>query len=132
MASPEASITQRRLLVAGAIFDGAFALPMLVAPGPAAALLGITLPNDMTWFRLTAVLLLIVAGAYVVAARAGGKAAHEVAIVAAVGRLLGCIVLVGAGLDAHVAALTAAGVADGILGLAHFALAVRERGRPWW
>jgi hypothetical protein len=131
MESPEASTAQRRMLFAGAIFDAAFALPMLAIPGPAAALLGIDLPADMTWFRLAAVLLLIVAGAYVAASRAGGRAAHEVAIVAALGRILGCIVLVGAGLDARVPALTAAGVADGALGIVHFALAGRDLGRRW-
>ena len=105
---------------------------MLVAPGPAAGIIGIRLPPDMTWFRLTAVLLLIVSGCYVVAARAGGGVAHQIAIVAFGGRLLGCLVLVGAGLDLRVPVLVAAGVADGILGLSHFALAARDMGRRWW
>jgi hypothetical protein len=124
-----ASALQRRVLVAGAAFDAAFALPMLIAPGPAARLLRLDLPDDMTWFRLTGVLLLIVAGAYAAAARAGGPVAHHVACVAAGGRTLGAAVLVNAGWAPLVPALLAAGLADGALALAHAAIAAADARR---
>lgn len=117
---------QRRLLVFGAFFDAAFAIPMLLFPDVASGLIRVPIPADPTWFRLSGVLLLLVAGCYVVAARAPEGVTHAVGGVAAAGRLLGCLVLVEAGLDGP-AALLATGFLDGLLGLLHLALAAAWR-----
>ena len=118
---------QRLALVAGALFDAAFALPMLVAPEPAAHVLRLDLPADMTWFRLCAVLLLIAGGCYAVASRADARTTQAIAIVAGAGRLLGCAVLVNSGLATHAPALVAVGALDGALGLTHLGLAIAGR-----
>jgi hypothetical protein len=114
------SPAQRPLLRLGAAFDAAFALPMLLAPGPSSRLLRIALPGDLTWFRLCAVLLLIAAGCYAFASMADDVTMRRVAVVSGCGRLLGCVVLVSSGAGA---AVVATGVVDGVLGLLHLGVA---------
>src|SRR5689334_8876294 len=104
VASGPMSSVQRPLLRLGAAFDAAFALPMLLAPGPASRLLRIALPADLTWFRLCAVLLLIAAGCYSAASLADDAGVRRTAIVSGCGRLLGCLVLVTSGAGAAVVA----------------------------
>lgn len=125
--SDSADRAQRLALLAGAALDVAFALPMLVAPEPAARLLRLDLPPDLTWFRLCAVLLLIAGGCYAVASGAEARTTRRIAIVGGTGRLFGCLVLVGSGLAIHAPALVAVGVLDGALGVAHLGLAIAAR-----
>lgn len=121
---------QRRLLAFGAVFDLAFAVPMLLFAEPASRLLRIPLPEDLTWFRLSGVLLLILAGCYAVGAHAPEAIAHQVGFVAGAGRLLGCLLLVQGGWGGPVAVL-GTGILDGVLGLLHVALAATwMRSRP--
>ena len=118
---------QRRLLALGATYDGLFGLAMLGAAGETARLLRVALPGDRTYFHLCGVLLLILAGLYLLASREAAWAI-PVGWVAGVGRLLGATVL-AAHADSGVVFAVAAG-ADAVLGGAHLAAswwAVRER-----
>ena len=120
-ASPQslAALDRRQaiLLGIGAALDAAFGLAMLLAPEPSARLLAITLPAEPVWFQLCGVLLLIVACAYVIAARSSAR--HAIAVAAGLGRLAGAVVLVQAsGRDQGIIFLVA-GAMDAIIGPAH-------------
>lgn len=118
---------QSWLLRVGAGFDAAFGLAMLLVPLPAARLLGIELPVDMTWFSLVGLLLLILAGLYVTAA--GGPSRHAFALVAGVGRLCGLALLWRAAMAGSGPAFWVAGLLDGSLGILHVAAALTHRRR---
>lgn len=112
-----------RALWAGAGFDALFSAAILLAPRPSASILGISLPPDPIYLRLSAVLLLILAGVYAAAARAPGRY-PAVAPISGLGRVAGCALLVGAWLSGHPPAFL-------VLGLADLTLAVVTLG-AWW
>lgn len=85
----------RASLVLGALYDAAFAAAMLLAPGWSSAALGVPLPSPAFYLPLFAVLLLMLAALYLVAADDPERGARIVAV-AIVGRLAGAIVLGGA------------------------------------
>lgn len=112
---------QAVLLVAGAAFDAAFGLPMLLAPGSAARLLAIELPDEPVWFQLCGVLLLIVACAYVIGARSGMR--HAIAVAAGLGRIAGAFVLFRAAGRGQGAVFMVAAASDALIGWLHVATA---------
>lgn len=82
----------RASLVAGALYDAGFAAAMLFAPQAAAHRLGLPLPAPAFYLSLIAVLLLMLAALYLVAADDPERGARIVAV-AIVGRLGGALVL---------------------------------------
>ncbi len=116
----------RGSLVAGAVYDLIFALLMVAAPGVPARLLDLPLPPPETMFYLwvMAVLLIMLAALYLLAARDTRRYSGIVAVAIA-GRLLGALVLAfaawrGPGLEG----LYLLAAADAAFGLAHAAF--------WW
>jgi len=75
-------------LVAGAVYDFVFAGLMLAAPGVLARLFALPLPGEAFYLRLIGVLLVIVGGAYLIAARDPGAQRPLVALAIA-GRTAG-------------------------------------------
>lgn len=82
----------RASLVLGALYDAGFAGLMLVAPQAAAASLALPLPEPAFYLPLLAVLLLMLAALYLVAADDPERGARIVGV-AIVGRLGGALVL---------------------------------------
>ena len=123
--SARANRLQSWLLRAGALFDGAFGLAMLLMPTMAARLLGTPLPEDMTYFSLAGLLLVILAGLYVIAA--GSPSRHRLAVVAGLGRICGVAILCKAALSGLGPAFWVAGLIDGSLGILHLATALAHR-----
>ena len=82
----------RASLVAGALYDAAFAAAMLLAPEAAARRLGVPLPAPAFYLPLVAVFLLMLAALYLVAADDPERGARIVAVAIA-GRLAGSLVL---------------------------------------
>jgi hypothetical protein len=81
-------------LVAGALYDFAFAAVFLAAPGRLASALAVPPPGEPFYLRLIAALLLIVGGAYLLAAR-DPETHRPLVVLAIVGRLLGFAALAG-------------------------------------
>jgi hypothetical protein len=118
---------QTMILRAGAALDAAFGAAMLAAAEPAARMLRIALPAERGWFRLCAVLLLILAGLYALAS-AEPRWSHRAGLVAGVGRLAGAVVLLSS--FGPAAAFRVIGAMDGALGACHLtacAVAARRR-----
>ena len=103
---------------------------MLFAARPAAALLSIELPQDPTWFRLAAVLLLILSGVYLALAVAPARVRHAPAAWAGAGRLVGAGVLAAAFLDGRGAVFAGVAACDLALGLIHLGAAWTARRAP--
>lgn len=81
-------------LVAGAVYDAAFGLPILFFPAPLARFLGIVLPRTEVYLRLNGIFLLILALFYLVTALDPDRHPGNV-IVAILGRAMGGIFFCG-------------------------------------
>ena len=81
----------RRSLFLGAAFDVAFGLPALLAPGWLTGLVGVELTDPIA-YRLIGLLLLMLAGFYAVAGADPVRHRGNV-VVAVLGRLGGCVLL---------------------------------------
>jgi len=77
-------------LFAGALYDLAFAVLMVVAPGVPARVLGIPLPGEPFYLWVMATLLAMLAALYVLVAREPRRYSGMIPI-AVVGRLLGAL-----------------------------------------
>ena len=118
---------QRAALWTGAALDAAFGAPLLLAPAPAARLLGVHLPGDPVWPALCGLLLLLLAGQYAAAALEP-PAARRSGLVACAGRGAGAFVLLGAAVAGSGAVFGAAACADAVLALVHGLAAAGARG----
>src|SRR5262249_3447741 len=85
----------RAIMAAGAIYDVAFALPILIAPEPLAGLLGLPMPAQEIYLRFTAVFLFGLAVFYLMPVVHPGRYLGNV-VAAAFLRLIGGIFLVAA------------------------------------
>lgn len=95
-ASSAAAHRQLRIsLVAGSLYDAAFAVVNLLAPAACARLLGIALPEDEIYLRFTGVFLIILALFYMLPAIHPGRYLGNVTV-AIIGRTLGAIFLFAA------------------------------------
>ena len=103
-------------LAFGAAYDAAFALAILLATKPAAALLGLSVPADPVFLYLNGVLLLLLAGIYAVAARAPARY-RAIAPISAMGRGMGFALFVWAWAGGHPATFLGLGLADLVIGL---------------
>lgn len=113
----------RASLVAGALYDLAFAALMVAAPGWLADRFGLPLP-PFFYLWLIAVLLTIVAVAYLLAARDPRRYSGNLKL-AIGGRMAGALVLgLAAGREPAYAGLWGAAAADAGFAVAHLAL--------WW
>jgi hypothetical protein len=112
--------TLGRVFAAGGAFDLTFGIAILAFARPAAGLLGVPLPAERLYLDLFGVLLLVLGGVYLLAARSP-EPYRAVAPVAAAGRMLGCIVLVRAGLEPDRSVFVALGLTDLAIGLLTFA-----------
>lgn len=87
-------------LIAGAVYDAAFGLPILFYPAPLARVLGIVLPKTEVFLRLNGIFLLILALFYLVTALDPDRHPGNV-IVAILGRVMGgiffCVYALGFG-----------------------------------
>ena len=114
----------RGSLALGALYDAAFAVLMVTAPRLPARLLRLPLPEGAFYLWIMAVLLLMLASLYLLAAREARRYAGVVAVAAA-GRLLGGLVFVAAAWGhPGLQGLYPLAAADLGLGLAHAAF--------WW
>jgi hypothetical protein len=111
-------------LVLGALYDATFALLMVAAPRLPARLLGLPLPPlpaGAFYLWIMAVLLLMLAALYLLAAADPGRYAGVVAVAVA-GRLLGGLAfLAAAALSPSLAGLYPLAAADLAFGIAHAA-----------
>jgi hypothetical protein len=104
-------------LAVGSVYDAVFAVLMLAFAEPAAAAFGLTLPVDPVYFKLNAVLLLILAALYAVAAREPQR--YElIAPLSGVGRIAGFVFFVWAWGGGRPRAYLYLGVADVAIGVA--------------
>jgi hypothetical protein len=109
------------VLALGAVYDGAFAVAILLFTKPAAALLRLPIPDDPFHLHLNGVLLLLLAGLYAVAARKPARY-HGVAPVSALGRVLGFGLFAWTWAGGRPTMFLALGVADLAIGVATFVL----------
>jgi hypothetical protein len=109
------------VLAVGAAYDGVFALAILLAPRPAAALLRLPFPADPVFLYLNGVLLAILAGVYAAAAR-DPRRYGAVAPVSAVGRVAGFGLFAWAWSGGRPAIFLALGLADLAIGVVTLAL----------
>lgn len=82
-------------MIAGATYDAMFGLGVLVALGPCARLLGLEIPADPVYVRLVGVLLLLLAGMYLLPATDPVRYRGVVAV-AIIGRFGGFLFLAAA------------------------------------
>ncbi len=95
---PTDPIAHKRLrmsLIAGSLYDAAFAIVNLIVPSLGARALGIALPADELYLRFTGVFLIILALFYLLPAIHPGRYLGNVAA-AIIGRTLGAIFLFAA------------------------------------
>lgn len=90
----------RVTMLAGAIYDVAFALPILLAPGWLAGLLGLPMPDQEIYLRFTSVFLFGLAFFYLMPVIHPGRYLGNVVAAAAV-RLLGGVFMAAAVLSYH-------------------------------
>ena len=107
-------------LAVGAAYDAIFAVLILAFAEPVAGLLGLSLPADPIYFKLNAILLLILAALYLAAAREPERY-RLVAPISGAGRVAGFVFFVWAWRGGRPPAFLALGVADLALGLATLA-----------
>ena len=107
-----------RSMAVGAAWDALFAVAILLFAEPAGRLLGIPPPDDRLYFRLVGVLLGILAGVYVLAAR-DPRRLQGIVAVAACGRLAGFVVMAWAWSRGAPPAFLALAYADLALAAAH-------------
>jgi hypothetical protein len=124
--------TLRWSLRLGALYDAVFAMLMVAAPRLPARLLGLPLPPlpaGAFYLWIMAVLLLMLATLYLLAAADPGRYAGVIAVAAA-GRILGgCAFLIAAALSAGLAGLYPLAAADLALGITHAAAFGSRGGR---
>jgi hypothetical protein len=109
--------------------DAAFGLPMLLVPGPTAALLRVELAEPRVYFDLLGVVLLILAGLYLVAS-CDAPWSHGAGWVAGAGRATGAAVMAAAAARGEGVVFGAAAVADATLGALHLLAAWLARRAP--
>ena len=115
-----------RAMAVGAAFDLVFAVAILGFTRAAAALLGLTVPDDPVYLALSGVLLAILAGVYALAAL-DPRRYLGIPPVSAAGRCLGFLLFVWAWRGGRPAAFLALALAD--LALAAVTLAAWLRAR---
>lgn len=115
-----------RSMAAGAAYDAAFALAILVFAGAALALLRIPLPEDLLYFRFIGVLLILLAALYVLPAREPRRYQGVVAV-AAGGRFLGFLYLAWAWRRGAPDAFLALACGDLLFAAAHGSLLTAAR-----
>jgi hypothetical protein len=124
--APDARGGFRRLagtLVAGALYDLAFAAALLLAPELVSETLGLPLPEPRFYLRLVAVLLAMVGASYLAAARDPWRLRAVVAI-AIGGRFAGFVALaLAAASDPALAGLWPPAVVELAFAIAHLATA---------
>jgi hypothetical protein len=108
-------------LAIGGAYDATFALLMLAFAEPVARLFGLPLPADLVYFKLNAILLLILAALYLAAAREPERY-RLVAPLSGAGRVAGFVFFVWAWRGGRPPAFLALGVADLAIGLATLAV----------
>jgi hypothetical protein len=111
---------------AGAVYDLGFAVAILAFTRPAAAMLGLTVPEDAVYLYLNGVFLLLVAGMYALPARDAQRYEGVVAVAAA-GRAAGFVVLALCWAAGRPAAFLALALVDLAFAGAHAALLARAR-----
>jgi hypothetical protein len=117
----------RASLVLGALYDVLFALAMVFAPQVPARLLDLPLPGEPFYLWVLAVLLIMVATLYVVAAQ-DPRRYSAVVVVAIVGRLAGAAVFALAALGKpQLHGLWACAAGDAFFGVAHALCWARQR-----
>jgi hypothetical protein len=106
-------------LVVGALYDLAFAVLMVVAPGVPARLLGLPLPGERFYLWILAVLLAMLAGLYMMAARDPRRYSGIIAVAIA-GRIAGSLALAAAAVTGRgLGGLYPLAAADFAFGLSH-------------
>ena len=111
----------------GALYDGVFALAMLVAPGLPARLLHLPLPGEPFYLWLIAILLLMLGALYVVAAT-DPRRYDAIVAVAIAGRLAGAVAFAAAALaKPALGGLWVCCAGDAAFGLAHGVLRHQSR-----
>jgi hypothetical protein len=113
----------------GAAYDAAFAAGILVFTRPAAALLRLDVPADPVYLRLDGVLLLLLAGLYLLPAVDPVRYRGVVAVASA-GRFLGFVYLSWAWLQGRPPAFLGLALLDLAFALAHAVLLLRARTAP--
>ncbi len=99
------------VLALGSGYDLAFGVAILGFTRPAAAILGLRIPDDPVYLYLNGVFLLILAGIYAAAARAPERY-RAIAPISAGGRTLGFLLFAWAWSDGRPATFLALGLAD--------------------
>ncbi len=113
----------RLTLIAGALYDFAFAILFVAAPGSVARLLALPLPGERFYLWILAVLLAIVGATYWIAAR-DPRRFRPLVGVAILGRAAGFLAFAAAALAAPgLAGLWVVGAGDLAFSLAHLATA---------
>lgn len=105
---------ERRLglmLAIGAVYDLVFAVAILVLARPAAAILGLPLPDDRVYLQLNGIFLLILGAIYLAASRDPGRYS-AVAPISAAGRVLGFLLFAWAWRGGGPSTFLALGLAD--------------------
>jgi hypothetical protein len=106
-------------LVAGAIYDAAFAALMLLRPDLPARWLDLPLPGEAFYLWVLAVVLAMLAALYLAAAQDPRRYSAIIAV-AIIGRLAGSLALLLAALPRpDLAGLYPLAAVDGVLGLSH-------------
>lgn len=108
-------------MACGAAYDLVFAVAILFFTAPAAALLGLEVPQDPVYLRLNGIFLLILAGLYALPAVAPRRYSGVV-VVAVAGRSLGFLYFVWAWHGGAATVFLLLGFVDLLFGLAHAAL----------
>lgn len=109
----------RASLVAGALYDLAFAAAMVAAPHIPARMFGLPLPGEEFYLGILALFLTMLAALYLAAAR-DPRRYSAVIVVAIVGRFLGAAVFALAALaESHLAGLWPLAGADLAFSIAH-------------
>jgi hypothetical protein len=103
------------VLALGAGYDIVFAVAILGLTRPAAAILGLRVPDDPVYLYLNGVLLLVLGGLYAAAAR-DPERYSVIAPISAGGRTLGFLLFVWAWLDGRPTTFLALGLLDLALG----------------
>ncbi|MBD3866906.1 MAG: hypothetical protein IFK94_02185 [Acidobacteria bacterium] len=105
-------------MACGAAYDLFFAVAILFFTAPAAALLGLAVPEDPVYLRLNGIFLLILAAFYCLPALAP-KRYSGVVVLAAGGRILGFLFFTWAWMASDTTVFLILGVADLMFGVVH-------------
>jgi hypothetical protein len=108
------------VLAIGAAYDLIFGVAILGFTRPAAALLGLPIPDDPFYLYLNGVFLLLLAAIYAAAAREPERY-RAVAPISAGGRVVGFVLFLWAWLEGRPSSFLAIGLADLGLAVATFA-----------